>query len=227
MALKDRTILIFAAHQDDETIGCGASIRKWADVGNKVYVCFVTDGSTGKQQGKEFDDIVATRMTEAREAAKILGILGVSSLSLECQRVSNRKINFHKVIKVIREIKPDIVITHNKVCKHRDHKRVSEIVEEACWKAQEDILEELGEVHRIEDLWSFEILDPHPNPDIVVDVTKTYDSKIEAMNVYFSQHGILDGIYSYMDGLSKVRGYSIGAERGEAFTRIGRMPIKL
>ena len=47
------------------------------------------------------------------------------------------------------------------------------------------------------------------------------------MDVYFSQHGILDGIYSYMDGLSKVRGYSIGVKRGEAFTRIGRMPIKL
>lgn len=227
MILQNKKILVFAAHQDDETIGCGASIKKWSDLGNEVHVCFVTDGATGKEQGKEFGDIVSTRMQEAKKAADILGVSEISSLSIECQKVSNRKTNFHKVIKVIREVKPDIVITHNKVCKHRDHKRISEIVEESCWKAQENILEELGETHRVQDLWTFEILDPHPNPDIVVDVTETYDTKIKAMDVYFSQHGILDGIYSYMDGLSKVRGYSIGVKRGEAFTRIGRMPIKL
>mgnify|MGYP001292629364 CR=1 FL=1 len=70
-------------------------------------------------------------------------------------------------------------------------------------------------------------LDLHPNPDIVVDVTETYKYKEQAMQEYFSQHGILNDIHSYIDGLSKVRGYSVGAARGEAFTRIGRMPIRL
>ncbi len=227
MKLKNKTILIFAAHQDDETIGCGASIKKWSDDGNSICVCFVTDGSTGKEQGKDFGDIIDTRMEEVNRVSKILGISKIMTLSLECQKVVNKRDTFHKVIKIIRDVKPDIVITHNEVCKHRDHKRTSAIVEEACWKSQENILEELGPPHTIDDLWTFEILDLHPNPDIVVDVTETYKYKEQAMQEYFSQHGILNDIHSYIDGLSKVRGYSVGAARGEAFTRIGRMPIRL
>ena len=38
-------VLVFAAHQDDETIGCGGTIRKWANSGTEVHVCFVTDSS--------------------------------------------------------------------------------------------------------------------------------------------------------------------------------------
>ena len=45
---QHKNILIFAAHQDDETIGCGASIKKWTDAGSDVEVVFMTDGATGK-----------------------------------------------------------------------------------------------------------------------------------------------------------------------------------
>jgi LmbE family N-acetylglucosaminyl deacetylase len=161
MKLKNKTILIFAAHQDDETIGCGASIKKWSDDGNSICVCFVTDGSTGKEQGKDFGDIIHTRMEEVNRVSKILGISKIMTLSLECQKVVNKRDTFHKVIKIIRDVK------------------------------------------------------------------ETYKYKEQAMQEYFSQHGILNDIHSYIDGLSKVRGYSVGAARGEAFTRIGRMPIRL
>jgi len=225
--LCPKKVLIFAAHQDDETIGAGGTIRKWSDQGSEIHVCFVTDGSTGIEQNTDPEDIISLRMKEAAAAAELLGITKIHTLGLECQKVSNKKSTFHAIIKVIREVKPEIVMTHNTVCKHRDHKRTSVLVEEACWKASENILEELGETHIIEDLWSFEILDPHPNPDIVVDITDTYEWKLKAMDNYFSQTGILKRIESYIDGLSKVRGYSIDSFRAEAFTRIGRVPIKL
>ena len=220
-------VLIFAAHQDDETIGAGGTIKKWSLEGSEVHVCFMTDGSTGIEQNTNPENIIDTRMKEANAAAKILGISQIHSLGLECQKVSNKKSTFHKVIKVIRSVKPDLVITHNSVCKHRDHKRTSTLVEEACWKAAENILEDLGQTHLVKDLWSYEILDPHPNPDVVVDISETYNFKVEAMEEYFSQHGLLNKIMSYIDGISRVRGYSIDSYRGEAFSRMGRLPIKL
>jgi len=222
-----KRVLVFAAHQDDETIGCGGTIRKWADLGSEIHVCFVTNGATGIEQGTNPDNIIETRMDEAALAANVLSIHKLYTFDLECQKVSNKKTNFHKFIEKIREVKPDLVITHNQLCKHRDHKRTSILVEEACWKAAENILEELGPVHEIADLWSFEILDPHPNPDIVVDITRTFVHKMAAMDVYLSQHGILNDIRRYIDGITKVRGYSIGVDRGEAFTRIGRSPVKI
>ena len=220
-------VLVFAAHQDDETIGCGGTISKWSSMGSKVHVCFMTDGSTGVEQNSDGSNIVLTRMKEAQAAADILGVHEISSLSLECQNISDDRQTFHKVIEKIRLIKPELVITHNNICKHRDHKLTSKIVEEACWKASENILEELGETHNISDLWSFEILDPHANPSIVVDTTRFHKQKIAAMNIYVSQVGILNNIYDFLDGLTKVRGYSIGTKRGEAYTRIGRLPVKL
>lgn len=222
-----KKVLVFAAHQDDETIGCGGTIRKWADLGSEIHVCFVTNGATGIEQGTNPDNIIETRMDEAALAANVLSVHKLYTFNLECQKVSNKKANFHKFIKAIREVKPDLVITHNQLCKHRDHKRTSILAEEACWKAAENILEELGPVHEIADLWSFEILDPHPNPDIVVDITRTFVHKMAAMDVYLSQHGILNDIRRYIDGITKVRGYSIGVDRGEAFTRIGRSPVKI
>ncbi len=222
-----KKVLIFAAHQDDETIGCAGTIRKWSFAGSEIDVCFMTDGATGLEQGTDDGNLEATRDAEALRVAMILGISKVHNLRLPCQRISNKQANFHKVIAKIREVKPDLVITHNPVCKHRDHKRTSALVEEACWKASENILEELGETHNVKDLWSFEILDPHPNPDIVVDITDTYEWKEAAMAEYCSQLGILNKIMSFIDGLTRVRGYSIGVERGEGFTRMGRVPVKL
>tara|TARA_B100000686_G_scaffold278236_1_gene298094 strand:- start:72 stop:755 length:684 start_codon:yes stop_codon:yes gene_type:complete len=222
-----KKVLIFAAHQDDETIGCGGTIKKWSDDGCKVHVCFMTDGSTGVEQGTGGQNIIETRMKEAQKAAEILGIFRLHSLGLPCQKVINKQATFHKVIKKIREIKPDLVITHSEVCKHRDHKRTSAIVQEACWKASENILEELGDRHFIKSLWSFEIMDPLDGPDFIVDISAQYEWKMTALLAYDSQIGILNNIDNYVDGLTKVRGYSIGVLRGEAFKKIGRIPAGL
>lgn len=223
-----KKVLVFAAHQDDETIGCGGSIKKWSDLGAEVHVCFMTDGATGIEQGLEMErPIETTRNYEAAKAGAILGVYRIHNLRLPCQRVSNKKTNFHKVIAKIREVKPDLVITHDPSCKHRDHKRTSALVEEACWKASENILEELGGVHTVRALWSFEILDPFGSCDYVVDVSEQYRVKMEAMRVYNSQLGILNSIEDHIDGLTKVRGYSIGVARGEAFRNLGKLPIKL
>jgi len=222
-----KRVLIFPAHQDDETIGCGGTIKKISNLGSEVHVCFMTNGETGFEQKSDGSDIIRTRMNEAKSAAEILGIHEVSSLNVPCQQLSNDMTTFHKVIKKIRDVKPGLVITHGHICKHRDHKITSEIVQEACWKASENILEELGKTHNVSDLWSFEILDIHHSPDIVVDISSTYKSKVDAMNIYLSQAGILNDIMSFIDGLSKVRGYSIGVKRGEGFSRLSRVPIKI
>ena len=196
-------------------------------MGSSIEVCFVTNGSTGILQNTQPENIITLRDEEVGRAVEILGIDKVHNLNIPCQQVVNNQENFHKIIKKIREVKPSLVITHNPVCKHRDHKQISELVQEACWKANENILEELGKTHRVSDLWSFEILDPHPNPDYVVDITEHYEQKCRAMEEYYSQLDFLNDIMGYIDGLSKVRGYSINAERGEAFTRIGQIPVKI
>tara|TARA_R110000824_G_scaffold163711_1_gene339460 strand:- start:644 stop:1342 length:699 start_codon:yes stop_codon:yes gene_type:complete len=221
-------VLVVVAHQDDETIGCGGTIKKWSDSGSDVHVVFVTNGSTGvSQEGKTFNEknIEPTRMQEAKAAAGILGVKSVSTLDVDCQCVSNSQELFHRIVSEIRKVKPNIVITHHHDDKHRDHKNVSTIVKEACWKANENIHKELGAPHEIDDLWAAEVVDVLPEVDFVVDISETYEYKVEAMNIYLSQHNVVAGIFDNISGLSKIRGYSIGKKRGEAFKRISNTPI--
>jgi hypothetical protein len=76
-------------------------------------------------------------------------------------------------------------------------------------------------------LWAFEITDMLPRVDIVVDVSKSYTKKMEAMEVYCSQKNVIAGIQNHMEGLSKVRGYMVGVDYGEAFMRLSPMPMQL
>lgn len=218
--MKHKKILIIAAHQDDETIGCGASIRKWADAGATISVLFMTDGATGFAQGTSGKDIVDTRMKEAKEACSHLRVTRVSTLGIACQQVTNDQATFHRVIETIRYIRPNLIITHTSTCKHRDHKATAEIVLEATWKAQEDILEDLGPVHHVKELWGFEILDLLPDVDFVVDVTDVYDSKIAAMQQYGSQEAIVGETSRTLMCRSRVRGNLVGVEHAEVFTNL-------
>ena len=223
-----KKILIFVAHQDDETIGCGGTIAKWSSEGSLVEVCFMTDGATGVEQNTSISNITLERNKEANTACKILGVSKIHFLGLACQEVTNNKDTFHKVVSLIRRIRPDIVITHDQICKHRDHKNTSLIVEESCWKSSENILEELGPPHVVPLVMSCEILDPFEKPDYVVDISKYYDIKCSAMSVYTTQRGVIPGIEEYLDGITKVRGNSIGpGKRAEAFKKIGNRPLEL
>lgn len=229
MELSGKRVLVFVAHQDDETIGCGGTIAKWSKQRAKVHVCFMTDGATGYEQGSGLqDDITSVRMKEATYACHILGVKEVSTLGLPCQEIRNDKQTFHKVIQKIRQVRPNVVITHSDICKHRDHRITSNIVEESCWKSTENIMEELGPTHTVDMVLQCEILDPFENPDFVVDITKEYITKCEAMAVYTSQRGVIPGIEQYLNGISLVRGYSIAPNRrAEAFKRLGKLPYKL
>ena len=229
MIAKGKKVLVFVAHQDDETIGCGGTISKWSNQGAEVHICFMTDGATGYEQGSGLqEDITSVRMSEAIYACHILGAKNVTTLGLPCQQIDNNKQTFHKVIQKIRQIRPNVVITHSDICKHRDHKITSSIVAESCWKSTENILEDLGKPHSVDLVLQCEILDPFENPDFIVDITEEYITKCEAMAVYTSQGGIIPGIEQYLNGISLVRGYSSGPNRrAEAFKRLGNLPYKL
>jgi len=216
-----KKVLVFAAHQDDETIGCGGTISKFSKNGSEVTVVFVTDGSTGFSKGQEHEvkSVVSKRSKESKKACNLLGVNEVIELRLPCQKIENNQENFHSFIKIIRDQKPNLVITHSDNDKHRDHLAVNKLCIEAAWKANEDIHPELGCRHKIDDLWCFEITDLIC-PDYYVDITETYEDKIAAFQCYDSQNGIVENYSNLIDGLSKVRGFNSGVLRAEGFKSI-------
>jgi LmbE family N-acetylglucosaminyl deacetylase len=74
-----RSAVVFAPHQDDETLGCGGTIIAKRDAGVPVHIVFMTDGTTSHRRFVEQD---ALRRIRAEEAVRAAGILGVDASSV-------------------------------------------------------------------------------------------------------------------------------------------------
>src|SRR6266550_1065426 len=69
-------ILVISPHPDDESVGCGGTIRKHVLTGDAVHVVFLTSGEAGGH-GRSAEETMRLREAEARDAAHILGLTSV------------------------------------------------------------------------------------------------------------------------------------------------------
>lgn len=110
----NQSILVLAAHADDEALGCGGTMRRHVDDGDKVYVLFLTNGVGSRV---EADDAAAKRRGKAMQNA--LGILGVAHY--DCLDFPDNALDTVPLLDVVRAIdafvnelpKIDILYTHH------------------------------------------------------------------------------------------------------------------
>lgn len=108
-------ILVIAAHPDDEVLGLGGSIAKFADMGKEVHLLIVTDGSSAQYRGSsQLEEIFQKKKKETENCAKILGIRSISYGGLPDMRLDTvPHIEINDVIeRVIERVQPDTVFTH-------------------------------------------------------------------------------------------------------------------
>ena len=63
------TVVIFAAHPDDEVLGCGGTIAKLTQQGSKVHVVFLADGESSRSDIVSIDNLILQRKKNAIEVA--------------------------------------------------------------------------------------------------------------------------------------------------------------
>lgn len=139
-----RALLAVLAHPDDESFGIGGTLARYAREGVDVHVAIATDGVAGSvidDYAADIDQLVAVRTKELEAAVQVLG----GTLHMFCYRDSGYvgdPANDHpeafiqideteateRVVKLIREIKPQVIITHDETGGyfHPDHIQ--------CWK---------------------------------------------------------------------------------------------
>jgi len=225
MILSFKKVLVFAAHPDDEIIGCAGTLKKLADLGTNVSVVIATGGGTGISEGfADIKNLPDTRKNESLQTKELLGISSMFFLNHETQKLINNQQTFHQCIRLIRQEKPDLVMIHKNTDKHRDHRVLSEICREAVWKSWENIMPDLGKRHRVEETWYYEVIDAMSEPDVVVNIDAYLQTKLECIALHISQKEILEGIQNYIKGLAMVRGYSIGCDFAEAYKICNILP---
>ncbi|MEM4245709.1 MAG: PIG-L family deacetylase [Candidatus Bathyarchaeia archaeon] len=220
-----RRYLVFGTHPDDETIGLGGTIKKLADTGHEVTVITFTSGSGGYDKPELKEKIADIRMSELEKVNRFLGVKHYETWRYDDydDRLTNREV-INREIAAIRRYKPDIILTHHIEDRHRDHRAVSQSVQEAWWQAGEKVVAELGPPWRAERLYFFEIFSPIPYPTVIVDISQTFEAKIEALHLYKSQLETLPYVLRAVEGLNMFRGSLIGARYGEALQQSNIVP---
>jgi LmbE family N-acetylglucosaminyl deacetylase len=135
-----KTILAVLAHPDDESFGLGGTLALYARKGFDTYYVCATRGEAGTVNAEYlngFKDTAELRTNELMRAAKILGLKKVFFLDYRDSGMPGTEENKHpdaqinhsidevagKVVKYIRELKPEVVITFDPIggYKHPDH----------------------------------------------------------------------------------------------------------
>lgn len=128
--MKQRTLMFFGAHPDDETFGIGATLASYVMSGSRVYYVCSTRGEEGTVDAKylkECGSIAEVRWKELQAAAKVLGLADVIWLGYRDSGMAGSGSNKHpdalamapieevaaRMVKIIREVKPDVIITHD------------------------------------------------------------------------------------------------------------------
>jgi len=213
-----RRILVIAAHPDDEVLGVGGTIARYAHMGASVYVVLMSEGATSRHKKKMIDQL----KNSALKASIKLGVKKVYFEGLPDERLD--QIPFIDVIKPIEkrvgEIKPQIVFTHHRGDSNTDHQIVFKATIAATRTLQKSPIKR---VLCYEVPSSTEQAPPFPEyafiPNVFVDITNTLHMKLEAMRAYRSEVKDYPHPRS-VDALTfhaKYRGIKVGLRAAEAF----------
>jgi bacillithiol biosynthesis deacetylase BshB1 len=175
-------VLAIAAHRDDVEQTCGGTLLHMAARGLRTGILDLTQGESGTRGSAE------ERAAEAEEAGRILGATYRQALDLPDGAIANTLENRLKIARILRELRPRVVILPYWEARHPDHAICATLGYEACFLAGLSRIN-AGETlpHR-----PFKIvyasLYADVRPSFIVDITPFIDQRHAALMAYRSQY---------------------------------------
>lgn len=169
-------ILVISPHPDDESIGCGGTIRNHVLRGDTVHVIVLTSGEAGGH-GRPPGETKRLREQEARDAAAILKLA-----SIEFWRQPDGKLRVTPVLRerlraLIRTMRPSLLyVTHDREM-HPDHRAAMRLVSQV----QQELVGNRPLV------LMYEVWTPLQDIDHVEDISDVMSDKIAAVRAYRTQ----------------------------------------
>ena len=214
-----KTIVVVAAHADDEAIGCGGTIARHVAEGDTVHAIFIADGVTsrGGQSSNELDK----RQASAIAAQSILGIKSTSFLNLPDNRLDS--VSLLDIIQpleaVIKKLTPEVIYTHHYGDLNVDHRITHQAVMTACRPLPGS---SVREIYTFEIMSSTEWATPTASPFVAnyyVDISKYLSRKLDALEAYKDEMRQPPHSRSieHIKILALHRGHTVGVAAAEAF----------
>ena len=177
-------VLAIAAHRDDAELTCGGTLVKVARAGHRVGILDLTQGETGTRGSAEL------RAAESERAAKTLGVALRLNAGMRDAHLQNDEASRAVLVRLVRELRPKVVILPFPVGRHPDHRIASELGRDACYLAglAKYAPTPGAEPHRpFKILYALAYREDPVKPSFVVDISDTFDTKMAAIRCYASQ----------------------------------------
>lgn len=131
------TVLVIAAHPDDEVLGCGGTLARHSDNGDEINVVIISEGVTSRQISRN-RETVSTDLSNleqcALNSANILGVNNIELLDMPDNRLDS--LDLLDIVKVIESFvskyKPTTIYTHHSGDVNIDHRLIHEAIITAC-----------------------------------------------------------------------------------------------
>ena len=183
MAEKSENILIVCAHSDDQIIGAGGTLAKYAKEGKKIHTYIISYGESSHPHYQE-EIISSIRFKEALDADKVIGGNSVEFLDIKEGAFADHKNQQYikeQLMKIIKKTNPIKIFTHSWDDFHPDHRATFSAVRDLIVESKLKI-----------DAYAFEIWNPFTAtnsnyPKLVVDITDSFPKKIKALHCFKSQ----------------------------------------
>jgi N-acetylglucosamine malate deacetylase 1 len=174
-------VLAIAAHRDDVEQTCGGTLLRMAARGLRTAILDLTQGESGTRGSAE------ERAREAEEAARLLGVGWRQALSFSDGAIENTLANRVEIVRVLRQLRPRVVILPYWEARHPDHAIVASLGYQACFLSGLKKVDTGADPHR-----PFKIvyasLYADVRPSFIVDITPFVEQRHRALMAYRSQY---------------------------------------
>jgi len=216
-------VLVISPHNDDETLGAGATMAKHAANGDEVYVGILTSIEAGHPVMEPNKTLIRA---ETDTAMKILGVNPENVIYRDLPNVLVHDQPMHVVNKAVRDIiekvRPDVLYIPFVNDLHKDHREIvyaAQVAARTCTDFGKNIravymYETLSETH-----WNIEQVEGGFLPNVFVDVSDYIEKKLKAVEAYRSQLKFFPDVRSVeaLRALAVLRGAISGMRAAEAF----------
>lgn len=232
LPLQPRVVLGVAAHPDDLDVGAGGTLAHFAAQGAEVHYLILTDGG----KGSDDPSMTASQLTQLRRAEQQAALEAVGGKSVTFLDYPDGELEVtlalkKEIIKAIRTVKPDVVITmdptvvysaKNGIINHPDHRAAGQATLDAVfplardWMAFPELFHAGFEPHKTETV----LLVNFNENNFSIDITDSFDAKINALKAHVSQFGDAKGLSGWMRTMAEAQGVAAGYTLAESFMRI-------
>lgn len=219
------SVLVLAPHADDETLGMGGTIRRFANEGRNVVVAVLTGHGEDQHPLWEADHWNQIR-SECKDACQHLGVtqLVFRELPAACLDYSPAWQVNGVVSALVEQFEPEELYIPFPFDLHRDHGAVAYGAGVAARPytavGVKKVLayETLSETHL-----SYPYMAPAFQPNVFINISETIEDKLAAMQCYRSQlqPDHLPRSLAALRALAKLRGSHIGVDAAEGFVLLG------